>query len=217
MNSLGLVWGRPSPALLAKELDAATMRAVTYDHVGSTIEPERWPLRTNHSRSITIGHGQAMFEAACEGLRRWECHRGIGAFVVPDSAPLTLGTTLLVTLRLGPVSIIVPDRIVAVVDVTTQSAEGTHRTFGFAYGTIEGHQERGEESYLVEIDAQGVVTATIRVDASAATWAAKLVSPAVIAFQHAAVNRYLGALARYARSVGEPLRDRPTELRRPDQ
>lgn len=202
MNSLGLVWGRPSPALLAKELDAATMRAVTYDHVGSTIEPEQWPLRTTHSRSVTIGHGQTMFEAACEGLRRWECHRGVGAFVFPDSAPLTLGTTLLVTLRLGPVSIIVPDRIVAVVDDATQSAEGTHRTFGFAYGTIEGHQERGEESYLVEKDAQGVVTATIRVDASAATWGAKLVSPAVIAFQHAAVNRYLGALATYARSVG---------------
>ncbi len=202
MNSLGLVRGRPSLELLTQELDAAADRPITYDHVGSTVEPDLWPLRTSHSRSVTVGHGQAMFEAACDGLRHWECHRGIGAFVFPDAAPLTLGATLLVTLQLGPVSVIVPDRIVAVVDDTIQTTEGTHRRFGFAYGTIEGHQECGEESYLVELDPQGVVTATIRVDATAATWGAKLVSRAVIAFQHAAVDRYLNALATYARSVG---------------
>ncbi len=51
--------------------------------------------------------------------------------------------------RLGPVWVHAPCRVVRVVD-----ALGRRR---FAYGTLAGHPERGEEAFVVELDDTGAV------------------------------------------------------------
>jgi uncharacterized protein (UPF0548 family) len=84
----------------------------------------------------------------------------------------------------------VPDRIVAVVHEPDR--------FGFAYGTLPGHPERGEEAFLVERHADGRTTATIRVAAKGDWLIARLASPIVRRLQRAALNRYLAALQRHA-------------------
>lgn len=132
-----------------------------------------------------LGHGLRAFDAATLGLRAWACHRGIRAVVHPGDAPIQVGSTLLVVLRAGPTSIVVPDRVVVVVDEPDR--------FGFAYGTLDGHQERGEESFVVELLDDGTVRGTISVDAVAATLPARMAAPAVVAFQRLAVARYLSA------------------------
>jgi uncharacterized protein (UPF0548 family) len=192
------LWGR---GLARRNIDEAAARIVeagagdepTYDHVRSTIDQVRWPDRHPFVRSRVVGHGPADFAAAVEGLREWVCHRGIRARVHPADAPIAVGATVAVELPLGPVRIVVPNRIVAVLDEPAR--------FGFAYGTLPGHEERGEEGFVVELTADGAVTATVAVDAVPASRAARLAGPAVTLVQHIAVGRYLAAWAAYVETA----------------
>lgn len=188
MNIAGIRWGRLESAERDRLLDAARAAEVTYDHVGSTLAPDGWPERTPHVRRRTLGTGDRVFATAVERLRTWAPQRALGAIVHPHDAVLEEGATILVELRLGPISVVVPDRMVVLVDEPLR--------FGFAYGTLPGHAETGEESFLVEQadDEASTVTATVTVDAGMGTWAARLATPAVVAIQRVAVDRYLKAL-----------------------
>jgi uncharacterized protein (UPF0548 family) len=90
---------------------------------------------------------------------------------------------LLVVAPFGLLEMAVPDRIVAVVDEPAR--------FGFAYGTLTGHAEVGEECFVAEQVADGRLRLTIRVQAGPATWPARLAAPLVTYLQRAAVRRYL--------------------------
>jgi uncharacterized protein (UPF0548 family) len=116
-------------------------------------------------------------------------HRGIGADVLPSGQLVELGATVLVILRWGPMFVVAPDRIVAVVDEP--------RRFAFAYGTLPGHPERGEESYTAEMRDDGTVRVTIRVQAGPATLPARVLAPVVRRLQAAALRGYLRAVADY--------------------
>ncbi len=189
-NALGFVLcglaAGPAPSTLDAMVAAASRAAPTYDHIGSTLHPDQWPHRRPHIVERTLGHGRDAFDAAVRGLREWAPQRAIGASVHPPAAPIRDGTTLLVVLRAGPVRVIAPNRIVEVVD--------TDARFGFAYGTLPGHPERGEESFVVEMVDDGTVRGTVRVDAHAGTLAARLARPAVRRLQRLAVGRYLNSL-----------------------
>jgi uncharacterized protein (UPF0548 family) len=141
-----------------------------------------------------LGTGQRAFDAAAAALSRWAPQRAIGARVHPPDAPIETGVTVLVVLVLGPFEIVAPDRIVTVVDQPD--------AFGFAYGTLAGHPERGEEAFLVRRSHDDVVTATVSVDAGPASFGAHLVAPLVLRVQQAAVGRYLDALHRAVPSAG---------------
>jgi uncharacterized protein (UPF0548 family) len=184
MSTGHLRLGRPSTTQLDRLLDRARSSPLTYEHVGSTLSPidARRPV---HQQHLVLGHGPESFEAARLGLQRWRCHGGIRAAVHPADAAIEDGSTLLVVLRAGPACIVVPDRVVAVVNEPGR--------FGFAYGTLEGHQEQGEESFVAELLDDGTVRGTITVDAVAATLPARLAAPLVTRFQRLAVSRYLSA------------------------
>lgn len=177
--------GRPDRATLDRLVDVSASAPVTYDHVGSTLGGPAAVGRRPRTRSLTIGDEPELFDAAVAALRAWACHRGIGARIHPPAATLTVDSTVLVVLPVAAVTIVVPNRIVAVVDEADR--------FGFAYGTLPGHQERGEESFVVEREPDGRVVASVTVDAVAATALARLAAPAVAAIQRVAVDRYLGA------------------------
>lgn len=182
--------GRRAPAMRASrgELDRRLGRAeateLSYDHVGSTLRADH-PVGRQLTRAI--GEGGADFDAAVDGLRRWACHDGLGARVHPPDAAIAAGTTVLVAIPLGPLSVVVPNRVVVVVDEPDR--------FGFAYGTLHGHHERGEEAFVVERLADGTVRGTIRVDAVPASVAARLGRPLVAVLQRRAMQRYLDGLA----------------------
>ena len=186
MRIAGVTIGRVTPEEIGRALDEARAAEVTYDHVGSTLAPDQWPDRSPYIRQRVLGLGPEDFAAATERLRAWAPQQGIGATVYPPDAPIELGTTIVVELRRGPVAVLVPDRIVAVVDEPQR--------FGFAYGTLPGHAETGEESFLIELTDEDVVTGTVSVDASPGTLPARLATPAVLRIQRWAVVRYLDAL-----------------------
>ncbi len=81
----------------------------------------------------------------------------------------------------------IPCRVVDVVD------EPDRR--GFAYGTLPGHPETGEERFMAQRDPQtGEVTATICAFSNPATWVTRLGGPVARLVQRLMTQRYLKAL-----------------------
>jgi uncharacterized protein (UPF0548 family) len=196
MNVGGLRFGRPSDRELAELLQLAREGKVTYDHVGSTLDPRRWDGPAVRSHDVEVGRGEAAFGAARAALQTWVPQRGLGADVVPAQQLVALGETVLVVLRFGPFFVVAPDRVVVVIDEP--------RRFAFAYGTLPGHPERGEESFTVEWRPDDSVQATIRVQAGPATLAARAAAPFVRSVQGAALRRYLRAITGYVTRAEAP-------------
>jgi uncharacterized protein (UPF0548 family) len=161
-----------------------------YGHVGSTLGDMDASRARRHTAQL--GHGERDLRRAASGLRDWVCQRGLGARVHPPDASTQVGSTVLVVLGFGPCTVIVPNRVVAVVE------EPNRR--GFAYGTLPGHQERGEESFVAELLEDGRVMGSITVDAVPQTAAARAMSPAVGWLQRRAIRRYLEAWSSFVRS-----------------
>lgn len=192
MNIAGIRFGPLTRDEGDRLLAAARGSDLTYDHEGSTLDPACWTAPEMRSRHLDVGTGAADFAAARVALQTWRPQHGISARVEPGGQPVVPGATVLVVLRRGPCSVIAPDRIVAVVDEP--------RTFAFAYGTLPGHPERGEESFSVEHRDDDIVRATIRVQAGAATVLARAGAPIVRYLQRVALRRYLEAIAVFVRA-----------------
>ncbi|PQD97820.1 DUF1990 domain-containing protein [Mycobacterium sp. EPG1] len=157
-------------------------RPLTYREVGATAGP--LPTGYHHVRkSAVIGRGRIRFDqAAAEGLR-WGMLRGAGLRVDATAGAARVGADVLV--HLGPV--VAPCRVVYVVD------EQNRR--GFAYGTLPGHAERGEELFLVRYDPDTEeVHAEVTAFSRHATWWSRLGSPVTSLVQRVITDRYLRAL-----------------------
>ncbi|TCC20628.1 DUF1990 family protein [Kribbella sindirgiensis] len=176
--------------------DLAGLR-FTYDEVGSTQydeTPEGYHRLEYRER---IGTGDEVFQRAADALLSWRMHRAAGIPVTATATPPQVGTDSLA--RLGPGMLIrrlrtqrglpVPCRVVWVVNEPDR--------IGFAYGTLEGHPEAGEECFLITRESGGIY-ATIRAYSRPATWYTRLAGPITRRAQHYAATRYAGALRRLA-------------------
>lgn len=150
---------RPSEATIRSLLNRCRGGAFSYPEVGATRDlsrPSDAPRGYNidHHRA-PLGRGAPVFERAVEALRRWEAHRiGWLELFYPD-APMEAGTPVGVLLRVLGVWSLNVNRIVYVID----ERAGGARRFGFAYGTLEEHAERGEERFCIEhLDADDSVS-----------------------------------------------------------
>jgi uncharacterized protein (UPF0548 family) len=181
MNLGGIRYPRLSVADLDTLLEQAQRAPLTYPDVGISLSGQDFPTWRRH-----LGDGPEAFDHASDALRNWAPQRSIGARVHPMGTRLVEGATRLIVLRVGPVDVVAPVRVVAIVDEPDR--------FGYAYGTLPGHPERGEESFIVERSAAGVV-ATITVDARPGSLAARLARPVVELLQRRAIVAYLEALS----------------------
>ena len=157
-------------------------KPLTYTEIGATAGV--MPAGYRHlQKSAVIGRGRQRFEeAAAEGMR-WGMLRGAGLQVEATAPTAAVGAEVLV--HLGPVT--APCRVVYVVD------EPDRR--GFAYGTLPGHAECGEELFLVRYDpATEDVYAEVAAFSRHATWWSRLGSPVTSLIQRVITDRYLRAL-----------------------
>jgi len=141
---LGGVWHffRPDAVRVRRHLDAQRGLPVTYDAVGATnggAAPPGFVLDHNRQR---LGRGEAMFARAREDIRRWRMFPAPWTVIEPAGAPIEEGAVIAVIIRVLGLWWLNAARIVYVIDEP--------RRFGFAYGTLPGHVERGEERFLVE-------------------------------------------------------------------
>lgn len=187
MKLFGLQFGTPT------EEDLVRLRKArpTYDHVGSTLGPEPVAGPNRHEASVKVGVGEAAFLAARDALRCWAPQCSLGASIAPPDVAPDLGETVALGLGVGPLRMLVPNRIVAVVDEPDR--------YGYAYGTLPGHPERGEELFLIELLDGGDVDFIIRVDAEPARQL-RLLRPVILPLQRAALGRYQAAVLRILRS-----------------
>jgi len=187
-----LLLGRPTAPRLDELLGAASSAGLTYAEVGATREAVL-PGGYHHGEHVeVVGRGKHAFDRAADGLRRWQSHAGLRAAVHPPDAVLHPGNTVLVLLGAGPVHVIAPCRIVYVVDEPDR--------FGFGYGTLPGHPERGEESFVAERDESDAVRLSLRVFSRPDQFLVRLAGPVGTTVQNLALRAYGRGLRRYVDS-----------------
>jgi uncharacterized protein (UPF0548 family) len=138
---------KPAPAAIRAYIADQSALCFTYPDVGrtATTPPAGWVV--DHTR-IELGQGEAVFDRARHALRRWR-HFELGWVEArPADTPIRAGETVAVMIQAFGLWWLNAARIVYVVDETI---DATTR-FGFAYGTLPGHVEAGEERFLVEWD-----------------------------------------------------------------
>jgi uncharacterized protein (UPF0548 family) len=163
---------------------------VTYPEHGAT--SGALPPGYRHvQRRERIGTGEAAFRRAVAALTTWTMHRGAGLTVL--SAPPTAEPGSVVVMRLGPpvVGIVVPCRVMYAVDEPDRG--------GFAYGTLPGHPERGEEAFMVTRTGDDEVHLTIRAFSRPANLLVRLAGPLNHAVQDFVAGRYIRVLRDRAR------------------
>lgn len=164
---------------------------LTYDAVGTARSGTVPAGFRGARRTAVVGSGRADFERAAAAVLDWRAQRGIGLQVRatgPSSAP---GTVVVLTAGLPRFGYDIPCRVV------WGRTDGDER--GFAYGTLPGHPESGEECFLVRLTPEGEVVYEIRVFFRLATPAARLAGPLALLLQRLATDRYVAAIHRAAR------------------
>jgi uncharacterized protein (UPF0548 family) len=163
----------------------------TYREVGATRD-ERLPPGYGHvHRDVSIGRGRPAFAAAAAGLFGWQMHRRAGFGVSTTTPTPAAGVTVLLRAGWGPFHLTAPCRVIYTVE------EDDRR--GFGYGTLPGHPEQGEESFVVEISGAGDVRFRIRAFSRPASLLARAGGPFTRLVQRQATNRYLKAMRDLAR------------------
>jgi uncharacterized protein (UPF0548 family) len=164
---------------MAELLDAP----YTYAHVGATASA--LPEGCRHLvRSRVLDDTD--FDSAVERLMSWQVHDRAGLSVTTSSARAMPGTV--VEMRLGPpwFGVRIPCRVAYVINEPARA--------GFAYGTLPGHPETGEERFTVHRGADGTVTFTIAAFSNPATTIARVSGPVARWVQARMTTRYLKAI-----------------------
>ena len=162
---------------------------LTYPEVGASLGEPLPPGYDHLRREATVGRGRPAFDAAADALLGWHLHRRAGFRVVSSAGTAAVGGV--VVLRVGPLT--VPCRVVSTV------AEDSRR--GFAYGTLPGHPERGEEAFVVSLTPAGEVRFAVRAFSRPATLLARAGGPVTRLVQRYATGRYLDAMGALVRAA----------------
>jgi uncharacterized protein (UPF0548 family) len=107
----------------------------------------------DHAR-FPLGRGERAFAQAKAALRGWKQFDVGWASARPDTTPLAPGQTVAVVFRIFGLWSMCSARIVYAIDEPNR--------FGFAYGTLPGHVESGEEQFLIERTDDGAVWYDVR-------------------------------------------------------
>ncbi|WP_328389043.1 DUF1990 family protein [Nocardia sp. NBC_00416] len=164
----------------------------TYAEVGAT--RRELPPGYHHLRlRRVLGHGEAEFRRLGAAVLEYRIQRGLGILEDAQTPKAEPGAEVTVVLGVARFGLRAPCRVVYVLDEPER--------IGFAYGTLPGHPESGEELFAVEYDTDtdtvyGVITAFSR-PASRLT---RLGGPLTGLAQRAAAEAYLLVLRRTPRA-----------------
>lgn len=131
----------PSDADVARFIASQRDLPFTYAEVGATNATPPVGYNVDHNR-IQLGSGEATYHGAAEALKRWR-HFELGwVAIVPRGVRVEVGATVAVKARAFGTWSLNASRVVYTIEES--------RRFGFAYGTLPDHVEKGEERFLVE-------------------------------------------------------------------
>ena len=172
---------RPTPGRVQAFRDEQRALPFSYPQVGMTRDRGAPPSGFERDRyRERLGAGAATFDAARAAVRAWQMFPAPLATIEPAGIPIAPGEIAAVIVRAFGVWFLNAARIVYVIDEP--------RRFGFAYGTLPGHAECGEERFLVES-----IDDTVWYDLDAISkpryWAAQLAYPATRRLQRRFAER----------------------------
>lgn len=165
---------------------AAALRAApfTYADVGATAGLDAGPAGHRLLRRTTeVG---CSFDEAAERLMTWGVHERAGLRVRASSPRVVADAVVEMRIPWLP-GLRIPCRVVRVVSAPDEA--------GFAYGTLPGHPESGEEAFVVSREGERV-TFSISAFSRPATRLARAGGPVTLLGQEYFTRRYLRALRR---------------------
>jgi uncharacterized protein (UPF0548 family) len=173
---------------------------LTYAEIGATRDAVL-PAGYRHvHRRARIGTGERVFAAAVEGLRGFGMQARAG-LAVRAQGPVSEGVEVAVGLGIGPARLWAPCRVVWVIDEPGR--------YGYGYGTLPGHPERGEEAFLLTLGTDGSVWFEIKTFSRPARWFVSLGGPVSDLVQSYATTRYVRALRQLATRASPPAPPNP--------
>lgn len=139
-----LLFRKPSDAFIRRFLDEQSRLGFSYDAVGATFGDLPQGFVVDRTR-IRLGEGEGVFHAAKVALARWDQFRLGWVQTCPEGVPIERGAVVAVLAKAMNLWWLNACRIIETVDES-----GEISRFGFSYGTLPEHAERGEERFLVE-------------------------------------------------------------------
>lgn len=95
---------------------------------------------------VRLGSGNAVFQAAQEALRQWKMFDLGWVQLFHNNTPLSDNAVVAIVVRHLGFWSMNACRVVYVIAEDTEDC----RRYGFAYGTLRDHAERGEERFMIE-------------------------------------------------------------------
>lgn len=179
---------KPNQATIRRFLDCQRSSDLSYPFVGGTKSKPPAGFDVDCNR-VLLGHGEAVFHAACDALQRWQMFPQGWTQIVPSDAEQHEGVTLAMLAHCFGLWWLNACRVVYTFDETSP-----HRRFGFAYGTLPGHVECGEERFMIEQDDDGYVWYEIYSFSRPRFWLARLFYPLARRLQRKFVRQSLSQM-----------------------
>jgi uncharacterized protein (UPF0548 family) len=136
---------KPSEEVVRRFISSQRDLPFSYAQVGATQTEPPAGYSVDHNLS-QLGSGEETYARAVSALREWKQFDLGWVSVVPASQPLEVGTVVAVQAQVFGLWWLNAARIVYVVD----EQQGQTPRYGFAYGTLPNHVERGEERFMIE-------------------------------------------------------------------
>lgn len=146
---------KPTHERIAALRAAQSALAPSYAHVGST----RGTLPAGMTRdrnTVRLGEGDLAWSRARAAVRGWRMFEQSWIELHEPSAPIAVGSTVVVLVGSLGLWSANAARVAYVIDEAG--------AFGFAYVTLPNHVECGEEAFVVRRDAHGAVSFEIVAD-----------------------------------------------------
>lgn len=146
---------KPTAAEIQRFLATQAALPFSYVPVGMTRDDEDAPSGwTEDTYRTVLGPGRESLERGKSLVRAWTMFAMPWIELHTPDAPIAVGTTVGVLARSAGLWCLNAARIAYVIDEP--------RRFGFAYGTLPGHVEAGEERFLIEHTPEDLVAYSIR-------------------------------------------------------
>jgi uncharacterized protein (UPF0548 family) len=135
---------QPSEAEIRRFISKQKDSDFSYPEVGASATAVPTGYNVDHHR-VLLGSGEDTWQRAVDAIRAWRMFSMPWVNLHSPSAPIRVGTDVAVSIYHFGFYSLNACRIVYIVD------EGDPmKRFGFAYGTLAEHAERGEERFTVE-------------------------------------------------------------------
>lgn len=134
---------QPSPEAIRRFISSQRELPFSYPEVGATASELPSDYIVDHNR-IKLGTGKEIYDRAVAALQNWKQFDLGWVRMVPPETPKVGAVVAILTRHFGFWSLNAC-RVVYLID-----EEGPVTKFGFAYGTLSSHVERGEERFTIE-------------------------------------------------------------------